>query len=197
MDLSTGRSFEMTERDCTFYQAFYDLAKTVNSSLEPGEVLAKIVEQVTKAMSAKGCTIRLLDKEGRRLLAGASYGLSKGYLRKGAVDVEKSGLDREALQGKNVYMADACSDDRFQYPDAAKAECIHSIMVVPLKVDDRVIGSLRLYSEILREFDKQEIEFLEAVSNISAIAIENARMHQALKKDYELLTAYEYRIFED
>jgi GAF domain-containing protein len=41
------------------------------------------------------------------------------------------------------------------------------------------------------------LDFLHAVADISAMAIENARLHQALKTDYEMLASYEHRIFED
>jgi GAF domain-containing protein len=46
----------------------------------------------------------------------------------------------------------------------------------------------------MRTFDEQEIRFMDAVANLSAIALENARLHQALRRDYDLLVAHEYRI---
>ena len=38
---------------------------------------------------------------------------------------------------------------------------------------------------------------MQGVANISAVAIANARMHEALRKNYELLTSYNYQVFED
>ena len=63
-------------------------------------------------------------------------------------------------------------------------------------VDGKAIGSLRVYSAVARNFTEEEVEFAGAIANLSAIAIENARMHQALKTDYELLTAYNNTIHE-
>ena len=185
------------ERYETYYRSLYQAVRTINSSLQPSQVLATLVEQAAKAMNAKGSTLRLLDKSGRYLRAGASHGLSRAYLRKGQVEVDKSGVDKEALSGKTVTIADVCCDPRFQYPEAARDEHIVSLLVTPLTVEGRAIGVLRVYSETPREFDAAEIEFLEAIANLSAIAIENARLHAALKSDYEKLAAFEYRIFED
>jgi signal transduction protein with GAF and PtsI domain len=186
------------EQEQSYYQTLYEVAKVINSSLEPSTVLNKIAEQVTKAMQVKGCTIRLLNKERTYLLAGASYGLSEGYLRKGRIEVAKSGIDQEVLAGKNIFIQNACEDPRFQYPEEARKECITSVMAVPLQAEgERVIGVLRVYAEVQREFSDAEIDFLTAIANISAIAIDNARLHQALKSEYELLTAYEYQLFED
>lgn len=187
----------MQDKEKDYYRSLYEIAKIINSSLDPATVLGKIAEQVTLAIEAKACSIRLLDKQGKRLLMGAAYGLTKGYLRKGAVEVEKSGIDREALAGKEVAIQDACTDPRFQYPEKAREEGIASVMVVPLLVEGRAIGVIRVYSATCRDFAAEEIEFLQAIANLSAIAIENARLHQALKADYELLAAYEYQLFDD
>jgi len=66
--------------------------------------------------------------------------------------------------------------------------------VVPLMVEKKAIGVLRVYTKEERKFDADEIKFLEAVGNLSAIALEKARLHQALRKDYDLLVAHKYRI---
>jgi GAF domain-containing protein len=51
-----------------------------------------------------------------------------------------------------------------------------------------------VYSSEIRKFDDDEVQFLEAVANLSAIALENARMHQVLRRDFDLLVAHEYRV---
>ncbi len=177
-----------------FFTPLYEVAKLVNASLEPTEVLRRITEAVAKAMEVKACGLRVLDKSGKRLLMGANYGLSEGYIRKGPVLVEASGLDRKALSGTSVYVADAQTDPDFQYNERAKAEGIRSVLVVPLMVEGKPIGVLRVYTGEPREFSDEEVRFLEAVANLSAIALENARLHQALKQDYDLLLAHEYRL---
>jgi len=68
------------------------------------------------------------------------------------------------------------------------------VLVVPLMVEKKAVGVLRVYTKEERKFDADEIKFLEAVGNLSAIALEKARLHQALRKDYDLLVAHKYRI---
>jgi len=188
----------MQSKDISYFQALYDVVTVINSSLNPQVVLQQVVEQVAKATNTKACTLRLLDRTGKYLLASASTGLSKGYLRKGQVELLKSRLDADVLgKGTPVYIKDVTNDERFQYPEAAKTEGIASILVAPLLVDKKPIGVLRVYTEKVREFSAEEQDFLVAVSNIAAIAIENARLHEALRSDYELLTQFNYQIFED
>lgn len=188
----------MHSQGASYFKALYGVATVINSSLDPQVVLQKVVEQVAGALEAKGCTLRLLDRSGAFLLAGASHGLSKGYLRKGRIELAKSRIDADALgSGGIVYIREASKDSRFQYPDAAKTEGIASIMVAPLLVEGKAVGIVRVYTDAVREFSREDQDFLMAVAHVSAIALENARLHEALRSDYELLTTFNYQIFED
>jgi signal transduction protein with GAF and PtsI domain len=184
----------MAGKKTDYFEALYQVAKVVNSSLDPKKVLGEIVKSVSKALGAKACAIRLLDRRRKELVMGAAHGLSKGYLRKGKVLVDKSGLDKQALGGEAVYILDAQSDPAFQYGARAKAEGIRSVCVLPLKVGKKAIGVIRVYSGKKRQWSASEVRFLEAAANLSAIALDNARLHRALKTDYNLLVAHEYRL---
>lgn len=180
-----------------YFKTLAEVARVVNSSLEPESVLSAVAEQTAWALEAKGCTLRLLDRTGGRLLPSAAFGLSKEYFRKGTVDLKHSEVDRDVLSGQTIHIKNAQSDPRFQYGEAAKKEGITTVLVTPLRVEGRSIGILRIYTAEEREFDTLAQDFLKAVADISAMAIENARLHQALKTDYEMLASYERRIFED
>ena len=185
----------MTPND--YFRALLEVATVVNSSLEPAVVLRKITEQTARAMNCKASTIRLLNRTGDILLASADYGLSEGYLRTGPVEVGKSGLDADVLAGRLIHLRDATSDGRFQYPENARAEGLVSVLSSPLVANSKAIGILRVYSAVERDFSDDECSFMQGVANISAVAIANARMHEALRKNYELLTSYNYQVFED
>jgi len=177
-----------------YFTALYEVAKVINASLTPSRVLKEVVSCVAETMKVKACSLRILESRGKKLLMGAQFGLSDGYIRKGPVLVKESGLDKKALEGKTIWLKNAQADDDFQYKDKAKAEGIKSVLVVPLMAEKRAIGVLRVYAEEERAFDKNETMFMEAVANLSAIALENAKLHQALRKDYDLLLAHKDRI---
>lgn len=121
-----------------YFRALRDVALVINSSLEPKEVLQKITEQTAKTMGCKASTIRLLDSTGRFLLPSAAWGLSASYMRKGPVEVKRSGMDSEVLAGKSIHLKDAAADGRFQYPESAKAEGLVSVLSVPLMADGKI-----------------------------------------------------------
>jgi len=181
-------------KEKSYFSALYEVAMMVNASLDMTKVLDDIVTSVVKTMGVKASSIRLLDSHRKRLMMSAAAGLSDNYIKKGPVNVDESGLDQKALKGEIIFISDAQTSPDFQYQDWAKKEGFSSVMVVPLKARSESIGVLRVYSEGQREFSDEEKLFLKAVANISALALDNARLHQALKADYELLVAHKYRV---
>jgi len=184
----------MKGRDVDYFVALYDVARVINASLDPSKVLEKIVQCVVKAMGVKASSIRLLDSRERKLVLGAASGLSKGYVRKGPILIEESGLDRKVLKGRSVWLRDARTARDFQYGAMAKAEGIKSVLVVPLMLEKKAIGVLRVYADRIRKFRAEELKFLKAAANLSAIALDNARLHKTLQNKCDLMTAHKYRI---
>jgi signal transduction protein with GAF and PtsI domain len=184
----------MSGKKMDYFRALYDVARVINASLDPSHVLEEIVQCVTKAMRVKACSIRLLGSLEKKLILGAAFGLSDAYLHKGPILVKESGLDRQALKGRTVCLRDARTDKNFQYGARAAAEGIKSVLVVPLMLEKKAVGVLRVYADIIREFSDKEILFLEAVANLSAIALDNARLHKTLQTRCDLMVAHKYRI---
>ena len=183
------------ERD--FFSAMYVALEKIVGSLDHDEVMKNVVESTVKAVGLKACSLRLLDHRRKRLLFGCSTGLSENYIRKGPVLIEESALDREALEGKTVYIENAQIDKRFQYPEKAKQEGIFSVLVAPLTAGKEAVGVIRIYSAEVRRFDEEEMKFLEAMARLSGLALENARLHRALQSDFAALAADRYRIDEN
>jgi GAF domain-containing protein len=184
----------MKGKEKDYLNALYQVAKVINGSLEPTDVLEQIVRSVAEVMGGKASSLRLLDASGEKLLWGAAYGLSEGYIRKGKVVVRESGLDQKALQGQTIYLGNAQTDPDFQYGEKARAEGIKSVLVVPLTIESRPVGVLRVYAGEERVFDEEEVEFMELAANLSAIALENARLHDALRANFDRLFEDRYRL---
>jgi signal transduction protein with GAF and PtsI domain len=170
-----------------YFVALFESAKTVHSSLDPNIVLQEIARNSAEAVACRGSAIRLLDPERERLLLSAAHGLSRDYLSKGPVYVESSQIDRQALEGRPVVIEDAQSDPRFQYREEAQEESIRSVLCVPLMLDERGIGVLRVYSADRRSFDNGEVDLLTAMAALGSIAIRNAQMHMKLRSEMQSL----------
>jgi signal transduction protein with GAF and PtsI domain len=167
------------------HQSLYRISEALNTTLELKEMLNRVLEATVREMELKAASVRLLDKKGQLLHLVAAYGLSQKYLSKGDVLVAKSPVDQRVIKGEVVVLFDVESEPGFQYPEEATQEGIHSVLVVPLRVKERMLGVLRVYSARPRHFRDTGIHFLTSIANLIALAIENAELYAALQARYE------------
>jgi len=179
-----------------YQRSLYQIAKAINSTRVSGEVPQALLRGAAEAMSAKGASLLLLNPERDQFLHIAAHGVSETFLRKGPLRVDDMLV--KLLAGEAVAVEDAQSDPRVQYPDELKKEKIRSFLSVPLRLWDEVIGMLRVYTTRPRTYPPEAIEFLSAVADLGAVALENAKAYEALQQEVddtrqELLTWYAER----
>jgi len=162
---------------------FYNLASRINSTLDVKEIFHSLSEDMASALGVKAASIRLIDKDRKTLELVASYGLSEKYLAKGPASADKS--IAKALKGKPVVVKDAATDKGGQYKKEKKEEGIRSTLCVPIKAKEEVIGVLRLYSGVPREFTEDEIMLVSALAGMGGLAIQNASMYLMLQDDMD------------
>ena len=165
-----------------------DVSRSLTSSLSLEDVLDKIVYNASEIFGFTAASIRLLDQDMARLEIKATHGLSRGYLEKGPVRVEKSPVDQECLAGEIVTIDDVSADGRLQYPEEMAEEGIGALISLPLRVKGKVFGILRVYNSRPYRFGEAETDFLAALASQGAVALENARLYEHVKNEYEELT---------
>jgi GAF domain-containing protein len=161
------------------------ISEALNSSLELDTMLKRVLEATVREMELKAASIRLLHPKKKSLRLVAAHGLSENYLAKGDVEISKSPVDQQALNGEVVILYDVESENGFQYPEEAAREGIRSVLVVPLRVKDRTLGIRRAYSGRPRHFGDVAVHFLTSVTNLVGLAIENAQLYSALQDRYD------------
>lgn len=156
------------------------VAKDITTTLGLRPRLGFVCQSIIDIMGVKGVSIRLLDQKTNRLELAFASGLSEEYIHKGPVDADKSLA--KALEGAPHFVLDASTDPGIQYPEEACREGLVSVLSLPLKGREKVIGTLRLYTGERRSFTRDEIDFLSALAAQGAISLENARNYEVLEK---------------
>ncbi len=172
----------MNSEERSYFESFRKVLKAVSSTLSLNEVLDMLVTNVTEVMNLKACAIRLYSSEKQTLELVASHGLSDRYIQKGPLNVDKS--ISESMEGKIVTIPNVAKDPRVQYPKAAVEEGIVSLASLPLPLKGRVIGVMRIYTGAPHTFSQDELHFAEALAEMGAIAIQNARLYEGLREDF-------------
>src|SRR5210317_1360425 len=169
-----------------YFRLFFETAQAILSASSLQETLDSLVQRTVAALEIKAGGLRLVDEESHNLMQVSSFGLSEAYLNKGALNADQS--IPEVLDGLVVYVKDACSDPRIQYPEAMRAEGLASVLSVPVIASDKVIGVLRLYSAEPHDYSDEDIEFVSALAEMGGMAIVNARIYQ--DKDEQLASLF-------
>lgn len=162
----------MGRQAVVFNRSLAEMARALNSNLTAGEKLHCLVQAASRALGVRGCSLMLLDAKRKKLIHTATYGLSDRYVRAGPVDADKS--LPEIMEGKTAVVVDTASDPRIQFADMARQERIASIIGVPVVCRGRIVGSLRAYNRIRREFTAAEEEYLITVADLVATVLESS-----------------------
>ena len=173
-----------------YLENYQNICKAISVSLSLEEVLSLIVTNVVKVMNVKASMLRLLDKNTNKLEVAAYYGLSEEYVNKGLVVSDASIAD--ALSGKSVSVYDIQSDPDATYRSAVEKEGIRSILSIPLRLNNEVIGVLRMYTAEPVKYSKEDLKFVTAITDQAAIAINNARIFEkTISKEKQYLRVFE------
>ncbi|MBF0568240.1 MAG: GAF domain-containing protein [Nitrospirae bacterium] len=168
-----------------YLESYQNICKAISSSIALDEVLNLIVTNIVRVMNVKACLLRLINKKLRTLDVAASFGLSNDYVNKGAVTFDQSLED--AMSGKPVSIYDVADDKNSIYFHAAKKEGIRSIMSVPLRFKDDIIGIMRMYTAEPRNYSDEDMKFVSAIAEQAATAIMNAKEFETIvsrEKEY-------------
>jgi GAF domain-containing protein len=104
-----------------------------------------------------------------------------------ALDVElgKGLIGEVAESGQRIVASDVRADDRFRFIDRLSET--RSEAVIPLKIEDRILGVLDIQSNHLNAFHPNDLLLLEALADNIARAVEGARLYGDIRRRAEQL----------
>lgn len=159
----------------SYFQVFRDILRAMHFSTSVKEVLDVVVTKSSEVLNAKGALLRILNRETNQFEVGAGFGMGKRYLHKGPVTTEKLLPDPRELH-KVIIITDIWNAPRVEYPQQAWDEGIRMMLDVPMAIEDKLIGLIRIYLEKHREFTDDELEFILTVAEQCTCIIERVQL---------------------
>jgi adenylate cyclase len=156
----------------------YELARDLSSSLELDVVLRKVMDRVITLMKASRGFIVLVDPVTGTMsvsMSGGEADPENSRLFLGS----KTVIEQVVKTGQAVVSTDASLDDRFKGQQSVILQNLRSIIAVPLVTKSKVIGAVYVDNPFRAAiFEEKDKEFLQAISDLAAIAIDNARQYE-------------------
>jgi len=172
--------YEQLRLKAMLFESLASVSRTINSTLNLDEALRAITRQVCELMRTRMCSLMLLDESRQWLDLRASYGAGDAYIKKPRLAVEESLIGVVVRRKKALQVANVQADARYQNVELARRENLVSLLSVPLVFSGQAIGALSVYTARPYSFSNEEIKILGALAELSAIAIEKARLYERL-----------------
>jgi signal transduction histidine kinase len=172
--------YEQLRLKVRLFESLSSVSRTINSTLNLDEALRAITREACVLMSARMCSLMMLDESREWLDLRASYGAGEAYIKKPRLGVEESLLGVVVRRKKPMQVANVQASTRYQNVELARREGLISLLSVPLLFAGHAIGTLNVYTGKPYNFSNEEIRILSALAELSAIAIEKARLYERI-----------------
>ncbi|HEY7281115.1 MAG TPA: HD domain-containing phosphohydrolase [Actinomycetota bacterium] len=155
------------------------VSSKLNRLQDVRHIAATILDELGELVEFHNCRISLIDATGTMLYPVAFRGTLteyEGETEEALITEVGEGITgRVALTGESIYTADA-NNCEFAVLIPGTPDIDESILAVPMKFDERVIGTIVLSKLGLNQFDADDLRLLESLASSAAVAFENARL---------------------
>ncbi len=157
-------------------QALKEISAAISSDRYIEDVLRLIVTVTAQAMNSKVCSLWLIEEDEKCLRVRAAQTMNKDYLKERSLELGEGVVGFVAQRDEPAIIPDVLKEPRYKEKDLAKKMGLRSMLSVPMKVRDRVIGVINCYTSYEHDFSDTELDLLTTVANQAAICIENTEL---------------------
>ncbi len=184
-----ARSVETQEKERLQLRALQEVGAVINSSLEQSQVLRSVMDTIIELTGAERAFLMLYNEESGELEVEVARNINRETIAESSFEISRSIVRSVAESGAPVVTTNAQADPRFSSQESIISYNLRSILCVPLKIKDTIIGVIyadnRIASGIFVDTDR---DLLAAFANQAAVAIENARLFQQIREQLADIT---------
>ena len=153
----------------------HDLGKTFASADDTQAVLRAIMEKTNDFFRPRSLSLLLLDEKSQELYSEIVLG-GQAEEQSARLRLGETTAGWSAERGEPLLVEDLRTDPRFQKPTSDGPADVRSVLCVPVKGRDSVLGVIKLANGAADHgFTEEDLVTLTLVSDYAAIALENAR----------------------
>ena len=180
--INNAQLYREATRQAQRMSALADLGRLLSETLDLDLVAQRIADSVRRLLGAHSSSLYRIDPDTEALVAFVVTGEDGVAIARDTVFPRGHAVVGVAVRERApVATENLLADPRFVFTDEARAAIARagnrSVLAVPLRIGERVIGALGLGDRVGRRFDDDEIRLAEAFADQAALALENARLY--------------------
>jgi len=178
-----GTEIHTQENERRQLSTLIEVSKAINSTLDLEEVLNLVIDMFISTSRAERGFLMLRETDSGQLVFKVARNMDRETIAGPAFEISRSIVDRVATAGSPISTTNASADPRFRAQASVISYSLRSILCVPLIVKGQTSGVVYVDNRIRTGiFSQKDLEFLVALANQAAIAIENARLFASIKQ---------------
>ncbi len=172
-----GKALEQQVGEQRQLDVLQDVSRVINSSLDLDVVLQKVMDAIIQLTDAERAMLLLYDAE-HELGVTIARNMDQTTLdHEASSEISRSVVRHVAETGEPVVTVNAQEDERFAAQDSIVSYKLRSILCVPLRIKQEIIGVIYADNRVAGGiFGDGERDALLAFADQAAVAIENARL---------------------
>jgi signal transduction histidine kinase len=166
--------------------------QSISTGLDLNKVLEIAAREAVRIVNVSYCSIVLVEEEKDFGIVASEYSL-RNHLKPSLGEtlyLKDFPTLNESYQKRQYMLVSDTAKEELSPKEKEMAERlnIRSILLVPLVLGERTLGTMQLISlGEVKEFTEREIDICQTIANQAAIAIENAHLYSELKRHDETL----------
>ncbi|MFT4688720.1 MAG: signal transduction histidine kinase [Limisphaerales bacterium] len=172
--------YEQLRQKARMFEGLAAIGQAVNSTLNLDDTLLVVTREAGQLMDAKVASLFLLDDGGELLELKASFGAGPDYVNRPPVRLSESLIGSVIRRRKPIQELDVAKSGRYVQSMLAHHEGLASLLSVPLLFGGTATGVLNIYSRAPHVFSDEEVRIVATLAELSAVAIEKARLYERI-----------------
>jgi signal transduction histidine kinase len=170
--------YDQSRQKARLFESLTSVSRTISSPLALDDALNTITREACELMRVKMCSLLLLDESGEWLELRASHGAGAPGALKSRLALAESFAGVVVRRRKPLQCEDIQAAAQHRNAEVDREEGLVSLLSVPLLFGGRPIGALNVYTTSAYHFSDEEVRILSLFAELSAIAIEKARLYE-------------------
>jgi diguanylate cyclase (GGDEF)-like protein len=177
-------------RSIAYLKMLQSLAGKLNRSNDVREIGMAIANELRQLVDYHNCRVFLRERDELVPIAfqGDLTSPDRAVTELFRTKVGEGITGRVAESGESILLGDA-SRCEFAVTVEGTVEIEESIIAVPLRYGTRVIGAIVVSKLGLDQFDEDDLRLLEVLAGHAAVALENASLYEAQRREAEIAKA--------
>jgi Nif-specific regulatory protein len=168
-----------TSEKAQYLKIFYQISEIINSGIEKEDFFEKIIDLTIDATGAERGILFLFHQD--KLTPVAARAIDHSTLED-ATQISMSVIKRIKYVPEPILVSDALNDPRFKERPSVILNKIRSLLCVPLKTEEKVVGAIYLDSRITSHiFLDEDRSLLMSIANLLAATIDKSNIFNRIQ----------------